>query len=458
MVHRYLEITVECRDWRALPADERHRNLKAFLKEDRLRGFELSRAPVMRLTLMRLAEGSHYFVWSYHHLMLDGWSVFLLLAEALALYEAFRSGRELRLPPPPPYRDFIVWLQQRDLESAEKYWRQALAGFSEPTVLGIDRAASGRARQDGERLESHSIRISAETLRSFVRRHGLTLNTLVQGVWGLLLKRYSGREDVVFGAVTSGRPPELPGFEQMIGLFINSHPVRLRASGSLPFATWLKNLQAQQATQRRYEHTPLIDIQRWSDVPRGQPLFESVLGFENFPLPALGQGEGASLEVHRLPVVERTNYPLTLSVYVSHELQLDFYYDRRRFDRISVVRLLKHFRGLLEGGIAYPERRPVELPLLTAAERHQVLVEWNDTRVAYPPVSSIHRLFEARVASQGDAVAVIHRHERLTYRELDRRATRLAHHLRSLGVGAGGAGGPVRGTRYTYGFGGVGHP
>jgi amino acid adenylation domain-containing protein/thioester reductase-like protein/non-ribosomal peptide synthase protein (TIGR01720 family) len=437
VVHRRVRLPWEQHDWRGLALTEQDERLEVFLRADRARGFALSQAPLMRLTLIQVAEDSYHFVWSHHHLLLDGWSVSLLLKEVFVLYEAFCRGQVLPLDSPRPYRDYIAWLRQQDLTQAEAFWQQALKGVTAPTPLGVDRASDGLSGQD-EDYATQQVRLSqavTAALQSLARQQQLTLNTLVQGAWALLLSRYSGEDDVVFGVVVSGRPTALVGAESMLGLFINTLPVRVQVSPAASLLGWLKALQDRQVEARQYEYSPLVQVQGWSEVPRGLPLFESILVFENYPLDASLRMRGVRTQLRHIRLMDRTNYPLTIMAVPGAELLLRIGYDCRRFDAGTITRLLGHFQTVLEGMVAHPERRLAEVSLLTEAERQQVLVAWNATQAAAPPAQCLHTLFEARVTQTPDAVAVVCEDHQLTYRELNARANQLAHRLRTLGVG-----------------------
>jgi amino acid adenylation domain-containing protein len=425
-------------DWQRLSLIEQQERLEAFLKADRGQGFELDQAPLMRCALIQMAKDTYQFVWSFHHLLMDGWCLSIILKEVFAFYEAFKQTDNLYLDAPRPYRDYITWLQQQDLSQAETFWRQALQGFTAPTPLVVDRVVGSLPNQRETYDEQHLQLSTAVTdaLQSLARHHHLTLNTLVQGAWALLLSRYSGQEDVVFGATVSGRPADLAGVESMVGLFINTLPIRVQVSPQAFLFDWLQQLQAQLLELRQYEYSSLVEVQGWSDVPRGLPLFESIVVFENYPVDASLQKQGGSLEFRKVRALERTNYPLTLVAGPGAQLSLQLSYDCHRFDAATIRRMLRHLQTLLEGIVVNPGQRLKNLPLLTQPERQQLLVEWNDTQVAYSKDVCIHQLFEAQVERTPDAVAVVFEDEQLTYGELNRRANQVAHHLRSLGVGS----------------------
>jgi amino acid adenylation domain-containing protein len=423
-------------DWRSLSSEEQEESLLTFLQAERERGFELDKAPLMRCTLIRVADNTYQFIWSHHHLLIDGWCLSIVLKEVWAFYQAFDRGENLYLNAPPPYRNYIAWLRQQDSEASQKFWRSTLAGFTAPTPLVVDKLV-GNLSQQKDIYDEQNFKLSAsltDALKELVRQNHLTLNTLVQGAWALLLSRYSGESDVVFGATVSGRPPALLGVESMVGLFINTLPVRVQVSPETELLSWLKQLQVSQVEREQYSYSLLVEIQGVSDVPRNLPLFNSIVVFENYPVDSsLLEGKG-SIEISNVRGFERTNYPLTVVVVPDKELFIQISYDTNRFDNDAVSRMLGHLQTLLSGIVANPQGRVCELPMLTEREKQQLLVEWNNTLAEYPQDKCIHQLFEEQVIRSPDAVAVVFEGEQLTYRELNARANQLAHYLQSLRV------------------------
>ena len=435
-VQREVSLPWEYHDWHGVSAGQQDNRLEAFLEADRRHGFVLTEAPLMRLALFRVAEADYQLVWTSHHALLDGRSRLVLLKELFALYEAFCRGRDLQLQPPRPYRDYIEWLRQQDLSAAESFWRRRLSGFPAPTPLGVDRARETQPGEEG--YGKQGVQLSetlTSALRSLAQHHHLTPNTLLQGAWALLLSRYSGEEEVVFGVTRAWHRSALEGAESMVGLFINTLPMRVRVSPEGSLLPWLKELRAQWKALRNYEHTPLVTVQGWSEIPPGQPLFASLVVFENYLLDSALRAQGGSWENRDFRLLGPTNYPLTVTGYLAPELLVEIAYERRRFNDASITRMLGHLQTLLQAMVADPEQRLSDLSLLTDQEGQQLLVEWNDTAADYPQDQCIHQLFEAQVEQTPEAVAVVFAPEQLTYRELNRRANQLAHHLRALGVG-----------------------
>jgi amino acid adenylation domain-containing protein len=435
VVRQQASLPLEVLDWQGLSPDEQQERLTAYLRHDRERGFELASAPLMRLALIRKAEGVHCLVQSWHHLILDGWSEALVRREFLACYEAMRQGREITLERSRPFKEYIKWLRQQDLSRAEEYWRNALKGFVAPTALRAERL-SGGSINDVADYGDQEISVSpalASALKAFARRHRLTLNTVVQGAWALLLARYSGEEDVLFGATVSGRPAALDGVESMVGVFLNTLPVRVSVLRGDPLVPWLRQVQTQLVGLRQFEHTPLLKVQKWSDAPRG--LFDSILVFENFPTES-SAGSDRSLKVSQGRYLTRTNYPLTVIVVPEPDFTVRLLYERSRFDDSAMTRMLGQVQTLLDEFVADPDRSLGNLSLLPAAERRQVLQEFNNTRRDFSEDKRLHEWIEAQAERTPDAVAVTCDGRSLTYRELNIRANQLAHHLRQLGVRA----------------------
>ncbi|HEX8282849.1 MAG TPA: amino acid adenylation domain-containing protein [Pyrinomonadaceae bacterium] len=436
VVGRRAELPFEVVDWRGLSVTEQDARFDAHLAEDRRRGFQLNRAPLLRVSLFQTGEDSYKFLLSHHHLLMDGWSTSLVFKEAFALYAALCEGREPESGPARPFKNYIAWLQRQDAAAAESFWREHLKGFTAPTPLVLDRVP-GRALSTEESYAEEFAVLSPETvtaLQALARRNQLTINTVVQGAWALLLSRYSGERDVAFGAVVSGRSSPLDGVESMVGLFINNLLTRVRVTPDAPVLDWLKGLQEQQVEARQFEHTPLSRVHAWSEVPNGERLFESILSFQNFPVSA--SLAGAARQFESIHTIEQSAYPLTLVCSLGEELHISVRYDRRSFDQPTAARIAGHLQTLLEAVVAEPARAISRLPFVTAPERELLLTDWSHTPSPAAPRSCVHELFEEQAALTPDAVAVEFMSERVTYAELNARANRLARHLRESGVGA----------------------
>jgi thioesterase domain-containing protein/acyl carrier protein len=378
VVRQSVEVPLRIEDLRGLDAEEQRRRVAAFCEADLKRGFDLRKAPLLRLALLRLGDDVHELVWSYHHLVLDAWCRSVMLQEVFRAYDALRYGERASLPTPRPFRDYIAWIERQDLGEAEAFWRRNLEGVPVPTPFGIDRATAGR-RSAGPASGSRTLSaVSSVALRDFARRHQLTLNILIQGAWGLLLSRYSGRRDVVFGCTVSGRPAELPGIESMTGMFINNLPLRVEVPPRATALDWLRTLREQSAGLRDYEFCSPVQIRKWSGVAGGQRLYESLLLFQNYPIPrSLGIEVQDEVAVGPMQSRLETSYPLTLVVIPVDRLRLEAVYDGERFDAASIHRLLGHLEVLLGEVVHRPAAPLAQLSLLSAAERQQIVIEWS---------------------------------------------------------------------------------
>jgi amino acid adenylation domain-containing protein/non-ribosomal peptide synthase protein (TIGR01720 family) len=372
---------LECKqeDLCHLSDSEQQEWLANYLEADRHSGFDPSQAPLMRLALFKRDEQSHLFIWTFHHLLLDGWSMALLFSEALRAYQSLSKNLALSLESPRPYRDYIAWLRRQNMTEAEEFWRTTLKGITRPTRLGAEQLSESFTTQP-EAYADQEVRLSSattQTLQALARSRQLTLNTIVQGAWGLLLSHYSGEEDVVFGVTVSGRPAELSGVESMIGMFINTLPLRVQVAPGESLLSWLSQLQRQQVEMRQYDYTPLVQVLGWSEMPQGASLFESLLVFENYPVAALAGDLKTNLEIVGVETLTRTKYRLTVIASLSPELSVHMAYDRRRFKASRITQMLEHLKGLLEQMAAHPSQRVSSLPRLSAEERQELPVQWS---------------------------------------------------------------------------------
>ncbi|WP_268870506.1 non-ribosomal peptide synthetase [Methylocaldum szegediense] len=437
IVHRQVRVPFEYFDWRDLSDEERREQMDRLLAEELHEGFDFSRAPLFRVRLFRFEEARYRFVRSYHHILLDEWCTSEILSHFLANYEALLGGRELPARRTPPFRDYIAWLGRQNGRNAEAFWRRDLDGFSEPTPLSVDRPVADDARAAGEMDEAIDFLTEDDTraLAALAQRRRVTANTFLQAAWALVLSHYSGRDDVVYGVTVAGRPAELPGVEKILGLFINSLPLRVKVAPDLSVADFLQQLLQHNLDIRRYEYTSLVTIQSWIGLPHERPLFDSLLVFENAPIDQALLEKKRALKIAYEKNRTHTNYPITVVVIPGPKLHLQITYQRARFDRAAIERMLGHFKRLLEGMIRNPAARLIDLPVLTEAEQR-----WVDDvhrTVSAPLACSDFSLgFATQVRRAPDAVAVACGGQRATYAELNARTDRLAQALAARGVGS----------------------
>ncbi|MBV7698373.1 condensation domain-containing protein, partial [Streptomyces sp. TRM70350] len=415
-------------DLSALPEAERAAETERLLAADRADRFDPAAPPLMRFTLLRLGPAAHRLVFTHHHLLLDGWSMGLLIKELFALYGS--GANASALPGTTPYRDYLAWLARQDGDTARTAWRAALDGLDEGTLVAGP--IRGRATGTPDELVTDLPEDLVAALLARSRADGLTLNTLVQGAWGLLVGHLTGRDDVTFGAIVSGRPADLPGAERMVGMFANALPVRLRTAPGEPLSAALHRLQDQHAELMPHQHLGLAAVQSLAEPAE---LFDTMVIFENYPLdPDTLQVTAGDIRLTEVGEHAATHYPLCLMVVPGSPFRLRLSYRTDLYDRDTVAALAARLTGLLELLAQGLDRTPASVDPLPAAERWDLLVARNDT--ARPlPETCLPELFAAQARRSPDAPAVVAAGETLTYAELDRRSARLARRLSALGAG-----------------------
>ncbi|MEM9486281.1 MAG: amino acid adenylation domain-containing protein, partial [Cyanobacteria bacterium P01_F01_bin.116] len=428
VVLKQVELPWHQHDWQHIPEEQQPQKLQEWLQQDQQSGFETTKAPLMRCTLITLANHRHQFVWTYHHALLDGWSLSILMQDLLAHYEANGQPNRRR-----PYQNYVAWLQKQSRETVEDYWRQQLAGLVATTPLPLQVQENTPSLVSDLHEWTHLLSAQlTEKIQAWARQRRMSLATLIYGVWGILLSRYSGESDVVFGITVSGRDIPLNGIEDMVGLFINTLPLRMTLSSGCSGETVLKQLQQDLQDLQRYSYMPLVEIQRLSGQP--QDLFNTLVVIENYPIDQALRDYQQTLPIQNVIASERTNYPLTLVMLPGKQLSLNFAYNKNLFTVDTIERLGQHFEILLQAIINDSSATIATLPMVTDAEQ-QLLTKWNHTAEDYAQETCIHQLFEQQVDKTPDATAVILGDTQLTYQDLNQRANQLAHHLQGLGVG-----------------------
>ncbi|HZG88897.1 MAG TPA: amino acid adenylation domain-containing protein, partial [Pseudonocardia sp.] len=434
VVHPRVALPITYLDHRGLAEQDRERELAQLALDERAAPVDLSAPPLMRLAIARCADDEVCLVWTFHHVLLDGWSLGQVFGEVSEQYAAIVAGRAPDLVARRPFRDYLQWLRDQDQREAERHWRGVLAGFDTPTPLPVDRHPVQAHR--AESSASVSIALAPERsdrLRAAAQQQGITLNTVVQGAWAMLLARYGTVRDVVFGTTVSGRPPELPGVESMVGVFINTVPTRVVVDGARELGPWLRELQAAQAESRRFDFVALPQLRSWSELPGDAALFDSAVVFENYPFDEAAVA-GAGLSIREVHAIDTTTFALALRAHVDDRLRAELAYDPRLFDASTVARMAAHLEVLLTALLDGADRPLDAIEVLSDRERATLLVDWNDTARAVPP-GTLPELLAAQAARTPEATALVHEGTSLSYAELDARANRLAGWLRAHGVG-----------------------
>ncbi|GGV24796.1 hypothetical protein GCM10010182_54280 [Actinomadura cremea] len=430
VVHRAVKLPWRDADLSDLDGDEREAEAKRLADGERTRPFDMAKPPLLRFLLIRLGDGLHRMVFTNHHILLDGWSTPVLQTELFALYLA--KGDDTGMPRVAPYKNYLAWLAQQDRDAAEDAWRRALDGFTEPALVAPGAPDPG-AESPG-RVRSRLTEDLTAALSARARTQGVTLNTVLQLAWGVLLGRLTRSTDVVFGAAVSGRPPELQGVEQMIGLFINTLPIRVRVRPADTVAGALTRLQDEQAALMPHHHLGLADVQR---LAGGGALFDTMTVLENYPFdPDAAGTDLGGLSLHDVDGYDASHYPLTFAAVPGRGLSLRVDYRTDLFSHDDAERLMRRFVRILDAVAHRPDLPLGLIDVLDDDERALVLRDWQG-----PPTDRAARTITGAFAAQlartpgAAAVRTPHTGETLTYADLDERANRLAHRLIALGVG-----------------------
>jgi amino acid adenylation domain-containing protein/non-ribosomal peptide synthase protein (TIGR01720 family) len=428
IIARQVALPWESIDLSFLDAAEREHRLADWLAQDRERRFDLTSPPLLRWALIRMGEEQYRLVLTNHHLLLDGWSTPVLIQELVTLYQ--QQGNEAGMRVVRPYRDYLAWLAAQNREAAREAWKAELEGLEEATRMAPPGAKLGLGASEGMGIEL-SEELTRE-LERLARAQGLTLNTLLQGAWGILLGRLTCREDVVFGITVSGRPAEIAGIETMVGLFTNTVPLRVRVRAGWRIKEYLAGLQEKQSRLMEYQYLGLVEIQRLAGLGE---LFDTLMVFENYPVDRSVISEAIrGVRITDVEARHAAHYPLNVVVAPAERLRLRLDHRSDLFERENVEAIRRRLVRVLEAMAGNVEQKIGGVELLEPGERRQILEEWNETRRELPEATLVE-LFEEQVRRTPAAVAVACGEEELSYRELNQRANQLARYLKETGVG-----------------------
>ena len=358
-VHRAAAVTVRVEDWRHGTPAEREAWLRERLQREYDEGLDPAHTPQIRAGLFRVAEDEYDFVWTFSHMFLDGWSSPHVLGMFYDTYEALAAGREPPAPRPRrPHRDFALWVNNQDLAPAERFWRGTLAGFRRATPVADHPATGARGPLEVEKTQVLLPRETSAALERLARENRVTLHTLFAGAWALVLARHAAADDVAFGSVVFGRPTDMPGIAEVAGTCLNFLPLRIAVPGDAPLLEWLRDVQAREADLREHDYAPPLQVQEWSEVAPGEPVFESYLVFEKFPVP---QGVYDATLRWGLALgrrgVAKTAVPMRVEVFPNPSILVRTHYERGRFAPGTPERLLASLAGALEEMVANPSAR-----------------------------------------------------------------------------------------------------
>ncbi|MCP4218603.1 MAG: amino acid adenylation domain-containing protein, partial [bacterium] len=426
---------IPLKDISHLAPSDREARLQDFIREDRERGFDLKKDLLARLTLFKTDTAKYRLFWSWHHIIMDGWCLEIVFRDFITIYHMLSLGEEVRLPPAVPYRDYINWLEKQDNEENLGFWRRYLGDYEQPSEMPGKRSDALAERYS---LQENRHRLDGqvtENIRQVTRRFKVTVNTLFQSLWGVLLQRYNNTGDVVYGSVVSGRSAEVEGIEDMVGLFINAVPVRITSTAETRFADLMLQVHSDAAAAKPYEYLPLAEIQALS--PLKTNLIDHILIFENFPFEEIkeaGKDSSLGFSVTEMELMEQTNYDFYLTVEPGEALDITFSYNTEVYREEFIHRARLHFLNLLDQVVKAAEVPLADLDIVTAEERLTLVREFNDNAADFPRDRSICHMAAQVAEKQPHRIAMEEGDLKITYGELNKRALRLSAHLREKGL------------------------
>ncbi len=404
---RDIPVAVETLD--DLPETVQQQRIEEYLEHDREKGFDLTFDPLMRIMIFRLGENSNQVVWSHHHILTDGWCIGIFFRELIKFYKNFCIGKTPDLSAPIPYREYIRWLEEQNQDEAKTYWQNYLTEYNQLVSLPV--YGSGYEGSDynlAELLFTLDKEIS-DGLRSLAICQNVTLSTIIRFVWGILLSRYNGTEDVIFGAIVSGRPSEIKGINEMIGLFINAIPVRIRFHAKYNFSEFIRIIQEDSLTGEKYHHVSLAEIQ--AECSQIREIFDHLLVFENYPmnqeLIQLNIEKDTEFSIDHVEIYEQTHYNFNLLVFPTENIRIKFSYNKSLYPEHQMEQVAEHLKTVIRSILENPEKQIGEINILPEQEKRRVLYEFNDTAAEYPKDKTIMELFEEQVERMPSNIAVV---------------------------------------------------
>ena len=402
-----------------------------FLARDKSNLFELEEGPLIRLNVFSLGNDCWRILWSYHHIILDGWCLSIILNDLFTTYMAVKAGQPLPRPARRPYRDYISWYLKQDKAAALSFWRERLGDFTTPTRLPSDKIPEGNFVSEIGEEELLLTGDMTETLATFVKKEHVTQSVLIQSAWAVLLSYYSQQDDVVFGITVSGRPAGLKGADEMVGLFINTLPVRVKLNAGMSGSELLNHIQELTLSLREFEYSFLPDIRSCTSVQASQSLFDSNVVFENYPIESMAMGEGSDFGISDIMALEMTNFPLTVVIAPGSRMSIRIQYDKGRFSPETIQQMRDCLYEVLQGIAASPQDRIIDLGIISPEEKKQLLVDFNATQTPYPDTRCIHELIEETIDAFPDRICLKFGDQEMTYGALEEKSNQLANYLRS---------------------------
>lgn len=436
IVLKAIQMTIREEDLSHLSPDEQAAYMETFICEDKAQGFDLSRDILMRVALIKTGESSYQVIWSHHHLLMDGWCLGIVLKELFQIYGMIKNNQPVKLKTVFPYKNYIKWIEKQDTIKASEHWESYLAGCTQQATLPKIQSLEHKAEYNLQEVHFVIEEELTQSLKDTALEHQTTLNILIQVAWGILLQRYNDTEDVVYGSVISGRQADVQGIDQIVGLFINTVPVRISAQQGQTIAGLIEKTQDDVLASRSYDYYPLYEVQAKSELKQG--LINHILLFENYPigqaLDNFGVEDDLEFVITEYKIIEQTNYDFNLVVIPGNAIELSLQFNSLIYDEETVRRIGKHFIQVLQQIARDPNMFLTDIEILSEEEKQNILFRFNETTYPHNGNQTIVSCFEEQADRQPDTVAYVCGDKTLTYRECNQRANQLAHLLRNKGV------------------------
>ncbi|QDX94131.1 amino acid adenylation domain-containing protein [Brevibacillus laterosporus] len=428
-------IPIQFHNLTAYDEQQKKERAEQYRRNDQKATFDITKDPLMRVIILQMSADDYQVIWSFHHIIMDGWCFSIIFDDLLQIYLSLKDNKSLSLHPVQAYSTFIKWLEKQDQQAALQYWLKYLENYENQAVL--QKNGADKEQEDFLPKQYHFSfgRSLTQQLQQIAQNNQVTLPIVFQTIWGLVLQKYNSATDVIFGSVVSGRPSELSGIERMVGLFINTLPVRVHSKKDQSFGEVVKDVHQRTLSSQQYEHVPLYEIQNHSELK--QDLFDHIVVIENYPLVEELKKNSVMQEVefsvHSVEMFEPTNYDLTIMVQPREEIHIRLDYNSAVFDTTFMKRIEGHMKEIAACVANNPNVQIKDITMLTEEEYQHVVVELNNTEVQYPD-KTIHELFVEQAERTPEQIAVVLEDKQLTYRQLDEKSNQLARFLRKKGI------------------------
>ncbi|SFX17664.1 amino acid adenylation domain-containing protein [Thermoactinomyces sp. DSM 45891] len=420
-------------DLTSLSEQEQKERIVQMDEEERSKGFDLTKGPLLRISASKVSAEQYRVLINFHHIMMDGWSLGVFLSEWFGRYGQLQSNQMKKSQPKTKYKEYVKWLKQQETGKAKLFWNRVLQSWEPTTKLPY------KPDRNETHLHMNSVVTSLSDIMPevshFSKTYGVTPNTILNVAWGVMLQRYSGSDDVTFGLTVSGRPDEMQGVDQTVGLFINTVPVRVTTESQQTVAELMSEVHKQSVEMKEYEYLPLTDIHSAAKLRGNESLFDHILVFENYPLDQkLLEGAYHDFQITQYSEWELNNYDLTVAFLLAGEPQMKFDYMDGLFDRQTMERMAEHFQVVLRQIMSRPDELVQNLDILPEWEKQLTLFQFNQTEQAFPKDKTVYQLFVEQVKASPSMNAVVFQDESITYEQLFERVQRLVGKLQSYGV------------------------